>query len=137
MLRKRNLKQFLIGMKKKTNKEKKSKKEKEQRLLNYIIIITLTIVCTFSYCRQQMALEISGITTCRIIKKTRRPGGLKSYGQKYLYVEFFVSNKRYEKAEFDNSYKVGDCFLIEYSVENPQICRVLWDRGKQNCDCME
>ena len=135
MLQKKNLKQFIIGMKKKTNKEKKSKKEKEQRLLNRIIIIILTIVCTFSYCRQQKALEISGITTCRIIKKTRS-GSPRSLGLR-LCIEYFVSNKRYETEDFDNSYKVGDCFLIEYSVENPQICRVLWDRGKQNCDCME
>lgn len=124
-----------IKKEKKTNKEKKSKKEKEQRLLNRIIIIILTIVCTFSYCRQQMALEISGITTCRIIKKTRS-GSPRTLGL-FLCIEYFVSNKRYETEAFDNSYKVGDCFLIEYSVENPQICRVLWDRGKQNCDCME
>ena len=135
MLRKRNLKQFLIGMKKKTNKDKKSKKEKEQRLLNCVVIIILTIVCTFSYCRKQKALEISGITTCRIIKKTRS-GSPRTLGL-FLCIEYFVSNKRYETVDFDNSYKVGDCFLIEYSVENPQICRVLWDRGKQNCDCME
>ena len=136
MLQKKNLKQFLIGMKKKTNKEKKSKKEKEQRLLNYIIIITLTIVCTFSYCRRQKALEISGITRCKVIDKYR---ARRSFRKINLVMEFFVSNKRYETIEttFDNSYKVGDCFLIEYSVENPQICRVLWDRGKQNCDCME
>lgn len=94
------------------NAMKKKKDEKIQRIINYTVIIVLSIVCTFSYCRQQKELEISDITMCKIIDVYRRPGtGVAK--SKLAIVEYYVSGKRFERDVFFNSkYSdgVGDCF---------------------------
>lgn len=118
---------------------KKKKDEKIQRIINYTVIIVLSIVCTFSYCRQQKELEISDITMCKIIDVYRRPG-TGAAKTKLAIVEYYVSGKRFERDVFFNSkYSdgVGDCFWLEYSVSNPKTVNVLWDKGKQNCNCLK
>ena len=118
---------------------KKKKDDKIQQVINYTVVIVLSIVCTFSYCQQQKELEISDITMCKIIDVYRRPGtGLAK--SKLAVVEYYVSGKRFECDVFFNSkYSngVGDCFWLEYSVNNPKTFNVLWDKGKQNCNCLK
>ena len=83
-------------------------------------------------------LEVSDTTICMVIKKYRKPGVGVARGQEGV-VEYFISGKRYESTVWNSndSYNIGDCFLLEYSVENPQISKVLWDKGKQDCHCKE
>ena len=39
--------------KNKSDKIRKKKNDKGQQIFNYIIIITLSVVCTFSYCQKK------------------------------------------------------------------------------------
>ena len=124
--------------KKKSDKKKSDKKknDKAQQILNYIIITILTVVCTFSYCQKKRALEVSGFTICKVIKKYRKP--VRGFARWYIAViEYYVSGKRYEYEvpNSSDSYGVGDCFLLKYSIKNPEICEVQWDNGKQDCNC--
>ena len=119
------------------NKNKKLADKRTQRILNYTIIIVLSIVCTISYCKKQKAMEMSDITICKVIDVYQRPG---RHSSKLAVVEYYVSGKRFEDEVFLNSkYSdgVGDCFLLKYSVSDPDYCDVLWDRGKQDCGCLE
>lgn len=122
--------------KKKSDKIRKEKNDKGQQIFNYIIIITLSVVCTFSYCQKKRALEVSGFTICKVIKKYRKPVSGFARGDEAV-IEYYVSGKRYEYAVWNSSdsYGVGDCFLLKYSIKNPEICEVQWDNGKQDCNC--
>ena len=83
-------------------------------------------------------LEVSNTTICMVIKKYRKPGAGFAKGKEAI-VEYFVLGKRYESIVWNSSdsYNIGDCYFIEYSIENPQISKVLWNKGKQKCDCMK
>ena len=120
--------------KKKSDKIRKEKNDKAQQILNYIIITILTVVCTFSYCQQKRALEVSGFTICKVIKKYPTPGRQRGYR---AVIEYYVSGKRYEDEipNSSDSYGVGDCFLLKFSIKSPEICEVQWDNGKQDCNC--
>ena len=122
--------------KKKSDKIRKEKNDKGQQILNYIIITILTVVFTFSYCQQKRALEVSGFTICKVIKKYRKP--VRGFARWYIAViKYYVSGKRYEYEvpNSSDSYGVGDCFLLKYSIKSPEICEVQWDNGKQDCNC--
>ena len=122
--------------KKKKKKSNKKKSDKGQQIFNYIIITILTVVFTFSYCQQKRALEVSGFTICKVIKKYRQPGRGFARGDLAV-IEYYVSGKRYEDTvpNSSDSYGVGDCFLLKFSIKNPEICEVQWDNGKQDCNC--
>ena len=122
--------------KKKKKKSDKKKNDKAQQILSYIIITILTVVCTFSYCQQKRALEVSGFTICKVIKKYRKPVSGFARGDEAV-IEYYVSGKRYEDTVWNSSdsYGVGDCFLLKFSIKNPEICEVQWDNGKQDCNC--
>ena len=79
----------------KKKKSDKKKNDKAQQILNYIIITILTVVCTFSYCQKKRALEVSGFTICKVIKKYRKP--VRGFARWYIAViKYYVSGKRYE-----------------------------------------
>ena len=122
--------------KKKKKKSNKKKNDKGQQIFNYIIITILTVVFTFSYCQQKRALEVSGFTICKVIKKYRKPVSGFARGDEAV-IEYYVSGKRYEDTvpNSSDSYGVGDCFLLKYSIKSPEICEVQWDNGKQDCNC--
>ena len=118
--------------------KKKRNGNKVQRLINYVVPIVLIILWVTSYIKKQKALKLSNITTCRIVKKYQEPGRRIAKG-KVTVVEYYVSGKRYECTVWKScsSYNIGDCLLLEYSIKNPQISEILWDKGKQDCNCIE
>lgn len=74
-----------------------------------------------------MMLKDSNITTCEVIYKRKRPGrGLTGRVAGVLY---YVENKEYRREYINSSdnYKIGDKFLIRYSIKDPGISEVLWD----------
>ena len=109
-----------------------------QQVINYTVVMVLLIVCIFSYCKKQKALEVSDITMCKVIKKYRKPGSGFVRGKETV-VEYYVSGKRYEGTAWnsDDSYSIGDCFWLEYSVSSPKTFNILWDKGKQKCNCLK
>ena len=117
---------------------KKKQNDRIQQFINYTVVIVLAIVCAFSYFQQQKDLQVSGITLCKVIKKYRKPGAGFFRGKEAL-IEYYLSGKRYEGTVWNSSdiYNVGDCFWLEYSVNNPKTFNVLWDKGKQNCNCLK
>ena len=123
----------IIGiMKKKKNK----KNDNGQRYFNYFIIVVITALCITSYIRKKDAMKVKGIVICKLIRESPILGRSISIG-KNITLEYYVERKRYEtiRRKPDNSYDIGDCFLLEYSIKNPEICEVQWDKGKQNCNC--
>ena len=53
-------------------------------------------------------------------------------------IEYYVDGKRYTSSpRWNESFNIGDCLLIEYSISAPYYYNVLWDRGKQDCGCLE
>ena len=122
--------------KRRRQREKKKQKLADERtrcIFKYVLVIILSIVCTFSYCKQQKAMEVSDITMCKVISVYKR--SLRY--SKVARLEYYVSGKRYEATKsFDSRYSdgVGDCFLLKYSISDPRYCVVLWEEGKQDCD---
>ena len=122
-----------------TNMKKKRKDDnKIQRRINFVVMISLLVICSLSYYHKQRMLEVSNTTICTVIKQHRRAGRGFAKSEETI-VEYFVLGKRYESIELNSSdsYNIGDCYFIEYSIENPQISKVLWNKGKQKCDCVK
>ena len=81
-------------------------------------------------------MEVSEITTCKIIDK--HPPSRSTRDSWEAVIEYYVDGKQYKSwRRWNDSYNIGDCLLLEYSVSDPDYCDVLWDRGKQDCGCLE
>lgn len=123
-------------MKKKKNKKKNN--DNDQRYFNYFIIVVIAALCITSYFRKKDAMKVTGIVICKLIRESPILGRSISIG-KNVTLEYYVERKRYEtiRRKPDDSYDIGDCFLLEYSIKDPEICEVLWDNGKQDCNCIK
>ena len=81
-------------------------------------------------------MEVSEITTCKIIDKL--PPFRSTRDSWEAVIEYYVDGKQYKSwRRWNDSYNIGDCLLLESSVSDPDYCDVLWDRGKQDCGCLE
>jgi hypothetical protein len=82
-------------------------------------------------------MEVSEITTGKIIDKIPPS----RFGRRHHWealIEYYVDGKRYTSStRWNESFNIGDCLLIEYSISAPYYDNVLWDRGKQDCGCLE
>lgn len=115
-----------------TKKKSKSKKRDTDKILTIVIVSVLFVVCSVSYIHQKIMLKEYGVTTCVVVDRRKKPGkGFYGYLAK---IEYYVNDKQYTH-EFPNSsddYKIGDCFKIRYSIKDPDICEVLWDKKIEN-----
>ena len=119
------------------NKKKKLADKRAERILRCAIVAVVSIVCIFFYYKKQKAMEVTEITICKIIDKISPSRIRRTYYWEAL-IEYYVDGKRYEcSPRWNESYNIGDCLQVEYSVSDPEYCDVLWDRGKQDCDCLE
>lgn len=119
------------------NKKKKLAEKKADFIWRCAIAIVIVIVCIFLNYRKQKAMEVSEITTGKIIDKIPPS----RFGRRHYWealIEYYVDGKRYTSSpRWNESYNIGDCLLIEYSISAPYYYNVLWDRGKQDCGCLE
>ena len=119
------------------NKKKKLADKKAEFIWKCAIAIVIMIVGIFLSYRKQKAMEVSEITTGKIINKIP-PSRIKRTHYWKALIEYYVDGKRYtSSSRWDESYNIGDCLLIEYSISAPYYDNVLWDRGKQDCGCLE
>ena len=82
-------------------------------------------------------MEVSEITTGKIIDKIP-PSRIRSTHYWEALIEYYVDGKRYTSSpRWNESFNIGDCLLIEYSISAPYYNNALWDRGKQDCGCLE
>ena len=119
------------------NKKKKLAEKKADFIWRCAIAIVMVIVCIFLSYRKQKAMEVSEITTGKIIDKIPPS----RFGRRHHWealIEYYVDGKRYTSSpRWNESFNIGDCLLIEYSISAPYYDNVLWDRGKQDCGCLE
>ena len=119
------------------NKKKKLAEKKADFIWRCAIAIVIVIVCIFLNYRKQKAMEVSEITTGKIIDKIPPS----RFGRRHHWealIEYYVDGKRYTSSpRWNESFNIGDCLLIEYSISAPYYYNVLWDRGKQDCGCLE
>ena len=119
------------------NKKKKLAEKKADFIWRCAIAIVIGIVCIFLNYRKQKAMEVSEITTGKIIDKIPPS----RFGRRHYWealIEYYVDGKRYTSStRWNESFNIGDCLLIEYSISAPYYDNVLWDRGKQDCGCLE
>ena len=119
------------------NKKKKLAEKKADFIWRCAIAIVIVIVGIFFSYRRQKALEVSEITTGKIIDKIPPS----RFGRRHHWealIEYYVDGKRYTSSpRWNESFNIGDCLLIEYSISAPYYDNVLWDRGKQDCGCLE
>ena len=119
------------------NKKKKLAEKKADFIWRCAIAIVIVIVGIFFSYREQKAMEVSEITTGKIIDKIPPS----RFGRRHYWealIEYYVDGKRYTSStRWNESYNIGDCLLIEYSISAPYYDNVLWDRGKQDCGCLE
>lgn len=119
------------------NKKKKLAEKKADFIWRCAIAIVIVIVGIFFSYRKQKAMEVSEITTGKIIDKIP-PSRIKSTHYWEALIEYYVDGKRYTSSpRWNESFNIGDCLLIEYSISAPYYYNVLWDRGKQDCGCLE
>ena len=107
---------------------------KMQKRINCVVITIIAIIISVLFAYRYLMLEQSGITVCKVIEKSLKPGTGIVRGEQAI-VEYYANGKLYKSIEWNssNSYMVGDCFKLEYSIKNPQISKVLWSEGKQFC----
>jgi hypothetical protein len=124
--------------KRKRQRENKKKKLAEKKAdFIWRCAIAIVIVCIFSNYRRQKAMEVSEITTGKIIDKIP-PSRIRRTNYWEALIEYYVDGKRYTSyPRWNESFNIGDCLLIEYSISAPYYDNVLWDRGKQDCGCLE
>lgn len=119
------------------NKKKKLADKKADFIWRCAIAIVIVIVGIFFSYRKQKAMEVSEITTGKIIDKIPPS----RFGRRHHWealIEYYVDGKRYTSSpRWNESFNIGDCLLIEYSISAPYYYNVLWDRGKQDCGCLE
>lgn len=119
------------------NKKKKLAEKKADFIWRCAIAIVIVIVGIFFSYRKQKAMEVSEITTGKIIDKIPPS----RFGRRHYWealIEYYVDGKRYTSSpRWNESFNIGDCLLIEYSISAPYYYNVLWDRGKQDCGCLE
>lgn len=119
------------------NKKKKLAEKKADFIWRCAIAIVIVIVGIFLNYRKQKAMEVSEITTGKIIDKIPPS----RFGRRHHWealIEYYVDGKRYTSSpRWNESFNIGDCLLIEYSISAPYYDNVLWDRGKQDCGCLE
>lgn len=119
------------------NKKKKLAEKKADFIWRCAIAIVIVIVGIFFSYRKQKAMEVSEITTGKIIDKIP-PSRIRSTHYWEALIEYYVDGKRYTSSpRWNESFNIGDCLLIEYSISAPYYYNVLWDRGKQDCGCLE
>lgn len=119
------------------NKKKKLAEKKADFIWRCAIAIVIVIVGIFFSYRKQKAMEVSEITTGKIIDKIP-PSRIRSTHYWEALIEYYVDGKRYTSSpRWNESFNIGDCLLIEYSISAPQYNNALWDRGKQDCGCLE
>ena len=119
------------------NKKKKLAEKKADFIWRCAIVIVIVIACIFSNYRKQKAMEVSEITTGKIIDKIP-PSRIRRTHYWEALIEYYVDGKRYTSSpRWNESFNIGDCLLIEYSISAPYYYNVLWDRGKQDCGCLE
>lgn len=119
------------------NKKKKLAEKKADFIWRCAIAIVIVIVGIFLNYRKQKAMEVSEITTGKIIDKIPPS----RFGRRHHWealIEYYVDGKRYTSSpRWNESFNIGDCLLIEYSISAPYYYNVLWNRGKQDCGCLE
>ena len=119
------------------NKKKKLADKKADFIWRCAIAIVIVIVGIFFSYREQKAMEVSEITTGKIIDKIP-PSRIRRTNYWEALIEYYVDGKRYTSSpRWNESFNIGDCLLIEYSISAPYYYNVLWDRGKQDCGCLE
>ena len=119
------------------NKKKKLADKKAEFIWKCAIAIVIVIVGIFLSYRKQKAMEVSEITTGKIIDKIP-PSRIRRKHDWEALIEYYVDGKRYTSSpRWNESFNIGDCLLIEYSISAPYYYNVLWDRGKQDCGCLE
>lgn len=119
------------------NKKKKLADKKAEFIWKCAIAIVIVIVGIFLSYRKQKAMEVSEITTGKIIDKIP-PSRIRRTHYWEALIEYYVDGKRYTSSpRWNESFNIGDCLLIEYSISAPYYYNVLWDRGKQDCGCLE
>lgn len=119
------------------NKKKKLADKKAEFIWKCAIAIVIVIVGIFFSYRKQKAMEVSEITTGKIIDKIP-PSRIRRTHYWEALIEYYVDGKRYTSSpRWNESFNIGDCLLIEYSISAPYYYNVLWDRGKQDCGCLE
>ena len=119
------------------NKKKKLAEKKADFIWRCAIAIVIVIVGIFDSYREQKAMEVSEITTGKIIDKIP-PSRIRKTNYWEALIEYYVDGKRYTSSpRWNESFNIGDCLLIEYSISAPYYYNVLWDRGKQDCGCLE
>ena len=79
-------------------KKNRKNDNKIQRRINIVVVVSLLIVCSISYSHKQNAMEISGVTECKIIKESPVVGKSISIGRN-ITLEYYVEGKRYEISE--------------------------------------
>lgn len=119
------------------NKKKKLADKKADFIWRCAIAIVIVIVGIFFSYRKQKAMEVSEITTGKIIDKIP-PSRIRRTHYWEALIEYYVDGKRYTSSpRWNESFNIGDCLLIEYSISAPYYYNVLWNRGKQDCGCLE
>ena len=119
------------------NKKKKLAEKKADFIWRCAIAIVIVIVGIFLSYRKQKAMEVSEITTGKIIDKIP-PSRIRRKHYWEALIEYYVDGKRYTSSpRWNESFNIGDCLLIEYSISAPYYNNALWDRGKQDCGCLE
>jgi hypothetical protein len=104
--------------------------------LNYVIIIGVSIIIIYGFVTRHNKLKRYSITQCSICGFGYASGGSGGRPEVAKYI-FEVGGVKYQSDSsfpHDNSVKVGNCYKIKYSIEDPRVNEVLFDDGVVNCD---
>ena len=121
----------------KQNKQLQPKKSKFNRYGRVVVDVILFVLCAMSifhvlYYNYMLKYGDCDYTICQLKKTSYENRGGGHLPELYYVFEFYVNNKRYQSEEYppddyDKDFKIGDCYMLKYNVENPEICKMDWN----------
>jgi hypothetical protein len=124
-----------IKSKRNSMKQLKFDKSKATKRLNIIIIVGVTFLVIYGLITRNEKLKNSAVTVCTIVGFGQASGGsgLRPEVVKY---EYHVNGVLYnDDSSFpdDNSVKVGNCYNLKYSIDDPRVTEILFKDGIVDC----
>jgi hypothetical protein len=98
-------------------------------------VVGVVIMIIFGIIYRNDKLKNSDTTICKIVSFGVASGG-SGLRPKVVNYEYRINGKIYdEDSSFpnDNTVKVGNCYKLRYSVDNPRVSEVLFEYGVVDC----
>lgn len=109
-------------------------KNNKKEIITWSIIIVLVVIGIIGYQHRLNALENSEIVKGKIVQFTRSHGRSISRPQIVCRLTIGGESRLVNYDKNDLIVSIGDCVMVRYSISNPRITELLYDKGAVPCE---